>query len=124
MATASRCEIHNCGGTDNLYLNNIVYALPAANVRPAMPRSDIFERPAPCPLMGNVGFVGGNAAGITDAGNTWTNNVVFDGAGVNIWGKDPEWTGFTCSTRTGSVAHQTNATQIHFWRARSAAILP
>jgi hypothetical protein len=36
-----------------------------------------------CPLVGNVGLVGGNAAEITDAGNTWTNNVVFGGAGVS-----------------------------------------
>jgi hypothetical protein len=89
-----RGEIHNAGGTDNLYLNNIVYAMPAAN--PSDPRcqgATYAQQPAPCPLMGNVGFVGGNAAGTTDAGNTWTNNVVFGGAGVNIWGKDPERTG-------------------------------
>jgi parallel beta-helix repeat protein len=89
-----RGEIHNGGGTDNLYLNNIVYAVPAAS--PSDPRcqgATYAQRPAPCPLMGNVGFVGGNAAGITDAGNTWRNNVVFGRAGVNIWGKDPERTG-------------------------------
>jgi parallel beta-helix repeat protein len=89
-----RGEIHNGGGTDNLYLNNVVQAVPAASLSdPRCQGATYAARPAPCPLMANAGFVGGNAAGVTDAGNAWTANVSFGGTGLNIWGKDPERAG-------------------------------
>jgi len=89
-----RGEIHNAGGTDNLYLNNIVHAVPAASLSdPRCQGATYAQRPAPCPLMANAGFVGGNSAGVADAGNAWTGNVSFGGTRLNIWGRDPERTG-------------------------------
>jgi hypothetical protein len=93
-AGVPRGEINNAGGTNNTYLNNIVYATPAAS--PSDPRcqgASYAKRPAPCPLMANAGFVGGNGAGVVDAGNVWTNNVSFGGTKLNIWGIDPDLTG-------------------------------
>jgi parallel beta-helix repeat protein len=57
------------------YLNNVVYAVPAAS--PSDPRcrgASYNPQPAPRPLMTNVGFFGGNAAGVIDANYTWANN--------------------------------------------------
>ena len=89
-----RGEITNAGGTGNAYLNNIAYAVPAAS--PADPRckgATYDAQPAPCPLMANAGFLGGNGAGVVDANNTWTNNISFGGTKLNLWGMDPNLTG-------------------------------
>ncbi len=103
-----RGEIHNGGSFNNTYLNNVVYAMPAASTSDSRCRGANYNpEPAPCPLMANVGFFGGNAAGVIDANNTWTRNVSFGGAQINFWNSDPERTGnawfdgdvdkFTCS---------------------------
>jgi parallel beta-helix repeat protein len=89
-----RGEINNAGGVFNVYLNNIVYATPAAS--PADPRcqgATYASQPAPCPLMANAGLLGGNGAGVVDANNQWANNVSFGGTKLNIWNVDPALTG-------------------------------
>ena len=104
-----RGEIHNGGSFNNTYLNNVVYAMPAAS--PSDPRcrdASYNPQPAPCPLMANVGFFGGRSAGASDTNNTWANNVSFGGARINLWNSDPGRTGnawfdddvgkFSCST--------------------------
>jgi hypothetical protein len=39
-----------------------------------------------CPLMANVAFFGGSSAGVTDDGNSWSNNISFGGAPPWGWG--------------------------------------
>ena len=89
-----RAEISNMGGFNNTYVNNIAYATPAAS--PADPRckgAAYNPYPAPCPLMANVGFLGGNGAGVSNVNNTWSNNISFGGAQINLWNSDPQLTG-------------------------------
>ncbi len=89
-----RGEISNLGGTNNLYLNNIAYATPAADLSDLRCHGATYApAPAPCPLMANAGFVGGNGPGVVDAGNVWANNISFGGTRLNIWGIDPKKTG-------------------------------
>lgn len=103
-----RGEIHNSGSFNNIYLNNVAYAMPAASRSDPRCRGASYNpQPAPCPLMANVSFFGGNAAGVIDSNNTWANNVSFGGTQINFWGSDPGRTGnawfdgdigrFTCS---------------------------
>jgi parallel beta-helix repeat protein len=84
-----RGEIHNGGAGYNTYLNNIAYSVPAGS--PSDPRcqgADYDIQPAPCPLMANVALFGADEAGITDIGNSWSNNITEGGAPPWGWGPD------------------------------------
>ncbi len=82
-----RGEISNGGGTFNTYINNIAYAIPAASVADARCQGAKYGMaPAPCPLMGNVAFFGGDSAGFKDANNAWSNNISFGGSPPWGWG--------------------------------------
>jgi parallel beta-helix repeat protein len=104
-----RGEIHNAGSFNSTYLNNVVHAIPAASASDPRCRAVSHDfRSGLCPLMANVGFVGGDAAGVSDANNTWANNISFGGAQINLRNSDPGRTGnawfdddvgkFTCTT--------------------------
>jgi hypothetical protein len=82
-----RGEINNAGGFDNKYYNNIVLAVPAKTIQdPRCKGANYDVQPAPCPLMANVSFLAGNAAGVTDSGNSWQNNINIGGAPPWGWG--------------------------------------
>jgi parallel beta-helix repeat protein len=104
-----RGEIHNAGSFNNTYVNNVVYARPAVGASdPRCQGANYNPQPAPCPLMANVGFFGGNAAGAVNTQNIWINNISFGGARINFWNSDPQLTGngwfnddvgkFSCAT--------------------------
>jgi parallel beta-helix repeat protein len=128
-----RGEIQNAGGAGNTYVNNIVYALPAAN--PSDPRcqgATYALQPAPCPLMANAGFVGGDAAGIVDAGNTWVANISFGGTELNIWARNPDRTGnfmfngdhFSCAlNKCGENPHLAKAEDANFALASESSAI-
>jgi len=76
----ARGEITNAGGTFNTYINNVASPVPATSTAdPRCKGADYNPAPEPCPLMDNAAFVGGSSAGVTDAGNQWTNNISFGG---------------------------------------------
>jgi hypothetical protein len=82
-----RGEINNAGSFGNRYLNNIALAYPAAS--PSDPRcqgANYDIQPAPCPLMANVAFLGGDSAGVTDVGNQWAHNITLGGSPPWGWG--------------------------------------
>jgi parallel beta-helix repeat protein len=82
-----RGEITNAGGANNLYLNNVAYATPAASPSDSRCQGAIYgAAPNPCPLMTNVAFSGGDSAGVTDIDNIWSNNISFGGAPPYGWG--------------------------------------
>ena len=82
-----RGEISNSGGFNNEYLNNVVLAVPALTTSDARCRGAHYDyQPAPCPLMANVSFMGGDSAGVTDSGNSWQNNINIGGAPPWGWG--------------------------------------
>jgi serralysin len=82
-----RGEISNSGGTSNAYLNNIAYTIPATSKSDPRCQGASYDiAPAPCPLMANVAFFGGGSAGVTDVGNSWSNNISFGGAPPWGWG--------------------------------------
>lgn len=70
----SRGDITISGGHNNTVVNNIAYPIPATSV--SDPRCQSTN---PCYLMDNVAFLGGSAAGETDANNVWTHNISFGG---------------------------------------------
>jgi hypothetical protein len=86
--------------------NNVAVAIPA--VSPSDPRckgANYNGQPAPCRLMANVPFLGGNSGGVNDANNSWNNNISF--GGNPPWGRGSQ--GNLCSTRTICPAPRTNA---------------
>ncbi|HVY15139.1 MAG TPA: DUF1565 domain-containing protein [Rhodopila sp.] len=107
-----RGEINNAGGIHNTFVNNIAYATPATNTSDlrcqGMTRGPM---PAPCPLMGNVAFLGGDSPKVKDSDNSWSNNIAFGGTTANIWGSDPFKVGvaffnadvFSCRTNKCNV---------------------
>ncbi len=83
-----RGEIDSFYGQNNVIINNIAYAVPAAS--PSDPRCDgvNYTNTAPytCPLMTNVAFDGASTPGTTS--NVWSNNLSFGGAPPYGWGPD------------------------------------
>ena len=83
----ARGEINMAGGSDNKFYNNIVLPTPAATeTDPRCHGAKYDFQPAPCPLMANVSFLGGDSAGVTDNGNVWQNNINIGGAPPWGWG--------------------------------------
>ena len=82
-----RGEINLAGGTNNQFLSNIAYAIPAASIAdPRCQGATYNPSPAPCPLMANVALMGADGAGVTDIGNLWSNNITFGGNPPWGWG--------------------------------------
>ncbi|HVY16468.1 MAG TPA: hypothetical protein VHB27_14675, partial [Rhodopila sp.] len=82
-----RGEIHEAGGVQNVFTNNVAIAIPAASTADPRCKGASYDiAPAPCPLMANVPLLGGSAAGVTDANNTWTTNVTYGGNPPWGWG--------------------------------------
>ena len=106
-----RGEINNAGGFNNSYYANIAWATPAASTADARCQGATYDiAPAPCPLMANVAFLGGDSAGVTDANNVWLNNISFGGAPPWGWGPsgnailNGDTVAFSCSANQCNVS--------------------
>jgi hypothetical protein len=83
-----RGEIDSFYGENNVIINNIAYAVPAASASdPRCQGVNYTDAPPyPCPLMTNVAFDGASTPG--SVSNVWSNNLSFGGAPPYGWGPD------------------------------------
>jgi parallel beta-helix repeat protein len=80
----SRPQIDVNDGDNNVFINNIAYAVPATTAED--PRC---EQTQPCTVMYAGAFLGGDGGGGTDVNNTWHNNVSFAPGSSN--GDENDW---------------------------------
>jgi parallel beta-helix repeat protein len=83
-----RGEIGTFAGNHNTFLNNIAYPLPATAASDPRCKGVSNQSPAPCPLMLNAAFVGGDWTGGDQTTNIWSKNISF--GGTPPWGWGPQ----------------------------------
>jgi hypothetical protein len=83
-------DLSQAGGANNVWMNNISQSV-LTPVNPA------------CSYCGgrNAPFVAGDAAGIIDLNNTYTDNVTYGGDGVQLFNNDVNY--FSCSNNGCNV---------------------